>query len=130
MKFFSYKAQAFILAAGIMGFALLACSPVQVANTPDGEAACMTPAPVETAEVAESTTFVCDDCGETVDGFHECETAKVETWYCDACGEPTTDEPQRRTFDDDTSGDCCEYCAAFFTLDLEDREAIRASWEN
>lgn len=99
----SYKVQAFLLAAGLMGFALLACSPVQVANTPDGEMACTTSAPVETAE--------------------------VEMWYCDACGEPTTDKPQFRIFDDGTSGDCCEYCAAFFTLDLEDREAIRASWE-
>lgn len=95
----SYKVQAFLLAVGLMGFALLACSPVQVANTPDGEAACM-------------------------------EATQVSEWYCDSCGEPTTDKPQFRTFDDGTSGDCCEYCAAFFTLDPEDRDAIRASWKN
>lgn len=94
----SYKVQAFLLAAGLIGFALLACLPVQVANTPDGEAAYM-------------------------------EAVQVEEWYCDSCGELTTDKPQFRTFDDGTSGECCEYCAAFFTLDLEDREAIRASWK-
>lgn len=90
----SYKVQAFLLAAGILGFALLACLPVQV----DGEAASV-------------------------------EAVQVSEWYCDSCGELTTDKPQHRVFDDGTSGECCEYCAAFFTLDPEDREAIRASWK-
>ena len=94
----SYKVQAFLLAAGLMGFALLACSPVPVANTPDGEAASV-------------------------------EAVQVSEWYCDSCGELTADKPQFRTFDDGTSGECCEYCAAFFALDFEDREAIRASWK-
>lgn len=95
----SYKVQAFLLAAGLMGFALLACSPVLVANSNEGEAASV-------------------------------EVVQVSEWYCDSCGELTTDKPQFRTFDDGASGECCEYCAAFFTLDKSDRDTLRNSWKN
>lgn len=119
MKNFTNSAIVFLMAAGILSVALLACSPVQVANSPEAEAAMME---------EPTTIFACGNCGEEVNGFHTC--GEVQPWNCDSCGEETTDAPQARKFDDGTVGNCCEYCAAFFTLDKTDRDTIRTSWEN
>lgn len=92
------KLTALAMACGLMLFVCLMIQPVQVANLPEAEAALM----------------------------EEPETVTV--FACDSCGEETIDAPQARKFDDGTVGNCCEYCAAFFTLDPADRDAIRASW--
>lgn len=132
------KLTAALFAFALLGVLALGFNPVIEANTPEAEAAMMEP----------TTVFVCGTCGDQVDGFHQCEEpttifacgncgeevnsfhvcGEVKPWHCDSCGEETTDAPQARKFDDNTIGKCCEYCAAFFTLDPEDREAIRASW--
>lgn len=124
MKKFMDTAIVFLIAAGILSAALLACSPVQVANSPEAEKGLtVTSSVTDEPSNGYVPVIVVDDEGEPCNGFSE-----SETWYCDSCGEPTTDVPQTRTFDDGTTGDCCEYCAAFFTLDQADRDAIRASW--
>lgn len=115
------KLTALAMACGLMLFVCLMIQPTQVANLPEAEAALM-------EEPETVTVFACGNCGEEVNGFHTC--GEVQLWHCDSCGEETTDAPQARKFEDGTVGNCCEYCAAFFTLDKADRDAIRASWNN
>lgn len=105
---------------------MLACSPVQVANSPEVEKGLtVTSSVIDEPSNGYAPVIVTDDEGEPCNGYGE-----SETWYCDSCGEPTTDPREHRTFDDGTSGDCCEYCAAFFALDQADRDTLRESWEN
>lgn len=126
MKKFADTAIVMLIAGGILAAALLACSPAQFANTPDAEKGLtVTSSVTDEPSNGYVPVIVTNGEGEPCNGFSE-----PETWYCDSCGEPTTDAPQVRTFDDGTSGDCCEYCAAFFTLDKSDRDTLRESWKN
>lgn len=97
------KIQAFGLACLIMFGALLMVYPPQLANASDN--------------VSHETPH---------------KVTNHEVTYCDSCGMPYRfGEPKAdsyRVFDDGTKGYCCDYCAAFFTLNYSDREAIRNSW--